>query len=142
MHFVEFWICAFRTLLRVFFYCKSLTWERTDALVTGVEVNDSSWYPSARLHYKFHRHGVPMKGGDLHPFVLAGYAEDWASTFPHDFPVTIRVDPNDPQKTHFFEIDQRGAVRDFAGTFLKALVGAVLVVGAILFAIWIRQKFG
>src|SRR4051794_18533381 len=111
MHFVESWICAFRTVLRMLFYCESLTWERTDALVTGRAVKESYWYPSVQLHYKFDHRGVLMKGCDVHPFMLVGHARDWASTFPHDFPVTIRVKPNNPQKTRFFEVDQQGAVR-------------------------------
>ena len=114
MHFVEFCICAFRTVLRVFFYCESLTWERTEAFVTSQAVNEAYWYPSVRLHYKFDHRGVLIKGCDIHPFMLVGYAKEWASTFPHNFPVTIRVNPKSPQRTRFFGIDRKGAVRGFA----------------------------
>ena len=141
-YFVEFLICTLRTVLRVFFYCRSLPWERTRALVTGQALNDPYWYSSVQLHYTFDHRGVPMKGCDTHPFMSSASAKDWASTFPHNFPVTIRVNPRDPQKTRFFEVDQKGAVRSFASTFLKAFTAAAIVVAAIVLVVWTSKKFG
>lgn len=83
-----------------------------------------------------------MKGCDVHPFMRASAAKDWASTFPHNFPVTIRVNPQNPQKTRFFDVDQKGAVRGFAATFIKAFVAAVLVVAAIVVVVWTSRKVG
>ena len=142
LYFFEFLICTLRTVLRVFFYCESLTWERTRALVTGRAVKESYWYPSVQLHYKFDHLGVSMKGCDVHPFIGVRSAKDWASTFPHNFPVTVRVNPRNPQKTRFFEVDQKGTFRSFARTFIKAFVVAIIVVAAIVLVIWASKKLG
>ena len=101
------------SVVRIFFYIQSSAWQRATALVTGAAVNDHFWYASVQLHYRFDYLGVAMKWCDLHPFPGVIPAKEWAASFPHNHPVTIRVNSKDPQKTRFFEIDQEGSVRTF-----------------------------
>jgi hypothetical protein len=97
--------------VRVFYYLQSARWEHTTAFVTGQVVLDPIWgCPSVKLHYRFDSNGHPTKGSDVIPALSRPEGRNYAESFPHNHPVTIRVDPKNPQETHFFERDQkRGA---------------------------------
>jgi hypothetical protein len=137
---IEGAICTIRNVLRIFFYFESSNWDRVTALVTGCAIDESFWYTAAHLHYKFEYLGSVMKGSDVHSFIGKYSAQDWAATFPHNFPVVIRVNPKNSQQTRFFEADQKGAVQEFENRVLKAVVGAVVVVAVIVFVAWARRK--
>lgn len=99
---------SFKGALRVFHYFESSKWERAKALVTGHIVLDPIWWgcPSVKLHYKFDYDGSSTKGWDVIPFPGLPQAKTYAESFPHNLPRIIRVNPENPQETHFFERDQ------------------------------------
>jgi hypothetical protein len=95
--------------IRTFHYAISSKWDRTTAFVTGNNVLDPFvGCPSVKLHYKFDSNGRSTKGSDSIPFTNLLPAKGYAQSFPHNHPVTIRVNPRNAQETHFFERDQRG----------------------------------
>jgi hypothetical protein len=96
--------------MRAFYYFQSTKWERTIGFVKGQVVLDPIWgCPSVKLHYRFDsKNGHPTKGWDVIPALSLLEARNYAASFPHDHPVTIRVNPKNPQKTQFFERDQKG----------------------------------
>jgi hypothetical protein len=101
-------MCSFKSTLRLFYYFESSKWERVKALVTGHLVNDPIWWgcPTVKLHYRFDSEGHPIKGWDVIPFLGLPQARTYAESFPHNLPRIIRVNPKNPQETHFFERDQ------------------------------------
>lgn len=103
---------SFKSILRVFYDSNSSKWKREKALVTGHVVLDPIWWgcPSVRLHYKFDVEGRPIKGFDVIPFLGLPQAKTYAESFSHNLPRIIRVNPKDPQETHFFESDQKDGV--------------------------------
>ena len=104
------WTFLFKSAVRVFYYFQSSKWERTTALVTGQIVQDPMWScPSVKLHYRFDSNGRLTKSWDVIPALSMIEARNNAASFRHNLPVTIRVDPKDPQKTRFFEHDQKRA---------------------------------
>jgi len=89
----------------------SSNWERTRASVTDHNVLDPFiGCPSVKLHYKFDSNGRSIKGWDVIPFINLLPAKAYAESFPHNHPAAIRVNPKDPQKSRFFEQDQKGGV--------------------------------
>ncbi len=128
---------SLRSALRVFYYVQSLTWERVRALVIGQGVQKPLWgCPYVILHYKLDSAGGPSKGSDVHPFIGEPQAKAWAESFPQDFPVTIRVNPKNPEETRFFEWDQKGGYR----VFVNSVIAAIMVVAAIVLVAWISKK--
>jgi hypothetical protein len=101
-----------KSAVRAFRYFKSSTWERKAAVVTGKIVQDPIWwgYPSVKLHYRFDSNGLSTKGWDVIPALSLLEARNNAESFRHNLPVTIRVNPKNPQETHFFERDQKRGV--------------------------------
>ena len=98
----------FRIALRLFDYFKTRSWERTIAFVTGQIVVDPAWrFPSVKLHYRFDSNGSSTKGWDVLPFQFVTEAKEFAESFPHNHPVTIRVNQDNSQETRFFERDQK-----------------------------------
>jgi hypothetical protein len=102
--------CSCKNALRLFRYFESSKWGRVNALVTGHIVNDPIWWgcPTVKLHYKFYAEGRSIKGWDVIPFVFLPDARAYAESFTHNLPKIIRVNPKNPQETHFFERDQKG----------------------------------
>ena len=99
----------FKSAVRVFYYFKTSEWQRTTAFVTGKIVLDPIWgCPSVKLHYRFDSNGSSTKGWDVIPFHYRIDAKPYAKSFPHNHPVTIRVNPKNLQETRFFERDQKG----------------------------------
>lgn len=130
---------SLKSVLRVFYYFESIRWERTRALVTGQAVQKPIWgCPSVILHYKVDSAGGSAKGCDVHPFIGVLQAKAWAASFPHNFPVTIRVNPKKSQETRFFEWDQKGGYR----IFVNSLIAAIVVVAVIVLVTWISKKVG
>lgn len=100
-------VYLFKSAIRVFNYFKSSKWERTTAFVTGKIVLNPTWGgPSVKLHYRFDSNGCLTKGWDVIPFRARYQAKYYADSFSHNLPRTIRVNPKNPQKTQFFELDQ------------------------------------
>ena len=98
-----------KNAVRVFYDFQSSKWERTTALVTGQVVLDPMWScSSVKLHYWFDSDGRSTKGWDVIPALSYLEARNNAESFRHNLPVIIRVNPKDPQKTRFFEHDQKG----------------------------------
>jgi hypothetical protein len=64
--------------------------------------------PSVKLFYKFDFEGHSTKGSDVIPFSDVLRAKAYAERFPHNLPRTVRVNPENPQETRFFEWDQKG----------------------------------
>ena len=100
-----------KSAVRAFHYFQSSKWEHTTAFVTGQVVQDPIWgYPSVKLHYRFDSNGHSTKGWDVIPALSLLEARNNAESFRHNLPVTIRVNPKNPQETHFFEHDQKRGV--------------------------------
>jgi hypothetical protein len=100
-------VCSFRSALRVVHYFESSKWERAKALVTGQVVLYPIWgCSSVKLHYRFYADGHWIKGWDVIPFLWLTEARTYAKSFPHNLSRIIRVNPKNPQETHFFERDQ------------------------------------
>ena len=98
-----------KSAARAFYYFKSSDWERTGALVTGHSVSDPFFgAPDLKLFYKYDSSEGPAKGSDSIPFQSRPHAKYYAESFPHNLPRVIRVNPKNPQETHFFELDQKG----------------------------------
>jgi hypothetical protein len=96
-----------KSAVRVFHYFTSSNWERTKAVVTGHIVQDPFLgCPSLKLFYKYDSNGGPAKGWDLIPFQSRPHAKYYAESFSHNMPRIIRVNPQNPQETRFFERDQ------------------------------------
>ena len=96
-----------KSAVRAFQYVMSFGWELTTAIVTGQVILEPFWgCPSVKLHYTFDSNGSSTQGGDEIPFPAMYYAETYAASFSHNMPRIIRVNPKDPQKTLFFELDQ------------------------------------
>jgi len=101
-----------KSAVRAFLYFISSNWERTRALVTGHIVLDPFLgCPSVKLHYKFDSNGGSIKGWDVIPALSPLPAKSYAENFLHNHPVTIRVNPKNPQNTRFFELDQKGELK-------------------------------
>jgi len=97
-----------KSAMRVFYYFQSTKWERTTGFVTGQVVLDPIWgCPSVKLHYRFNSNGHSTKSWDVIPALSIIEARNNAASFPHNHPVTIRVNPKNAQETHFFERDQK-----------------------------------
>ena len=98
-----------KSAVRALHYFIGSNWERATAFVTGHIVQDPFLgCPSVKLHYKFDSNGRSVKGWDVIPFTNLLPARAYAESLPHNYPVTIRVNPKNPQKTRFFEQDQKG----------------------------------
>jgi hypothetical protein len=96
-----------KSVVRIFHYYKTSSWEQTTALVTGHIVLDPFFgCPSLKLFYKYDSNEGPAKGWDLIPFQSRPHAKYYAESFSHNMPRTIRVNPNNPWETQFFERDQ------------------------------------
>ena len=100
-----------KSAIRAFCYYKSSSWQKSKALITGHVVLDP-WLgcPSVKLHYKFDFNGHQTKGWDVIPCMNTWEARSYAESFPHNLPGIIRVNPQNPQETRFFERDQKGGV--------------------------------
>jgi len=98
-----------KSAMRVFYYFQSTRWERTTAFVTGQVVLDPIWWgcPSVKLHYRFDSNGRSTKGWDVIPALSYLEARNYAESFRHNHPVTIRVNPKNPQDTYFFQRDHK-----------------------------------
>ena len=106
---VPLWTFLVKSAIRMFYYFQSTNWKRTTAFVTGQVVLDSIWgCPSVKLHYRFDSNGHPTKGWDVIPALSQPEARNYAESFSHNLPKIVRVNPKNPQETHFFERDQKG----------------------------------
>jgi hypothetical protein len=98
---------SFKSALRVVHYFESSKWERTEAQVTSQVVLYPIWgCSSVKLHYRFDSKGRLIKGWDVIPFPALPQAKYYAESFSHNLPRIVRVNPKNPQETHFFERDQ------------------------------------
>jgi len=98
---------SFKSALRVVHYFESSKWERARALITGHDILYPIWgCSSVKLHYRFDLEDRLIKGWDVIPFPALPQAKYYAESFTHNMPRIIRVNPNNPEKTHFFERDQ------------------------------------
>jgi len=100
---------SFKTLVRLFLYLTSLSWIRVAAFVTGqIAYEPLLGCSSVKLYYKFERNGKWIKGSDIIPQLTLPEAKEYAASFTHNSPRTIRVNPNNPEVTRYFERDQGG----------------------------------
>jgi hypothetical protein len=101
-------MCSFKSVLRLSYDFESSKWDRVTALVTGHIVNDPIWWgcPTVKLFYRFDAEGRSIKGWDVIPFLGLPQARTYAESFSHNLPRIIRVNPKNPEETHFFEQDQ------------------------------------
>jgi hypothetical protein len=100
-----------KSIVRTFQRAGSSNWQRTRAFVTSDNVLDPFiGCPLVKLRYKFDSNGRSIKGWDVVPFTSLLPARAYAQSFPHNHPVTIRVNPKSVEETHFFERDQKGGV--------------------------------
>jgi hypothetical protein len=98
-----------KNAIRVFLYYRSSGWKRTIALVTGHAVFEPCFgCPSVKLFYKFDSEGHSTKSWDVIPFSGVLRAKAYVKSLPHNLPRTVRVNPENPQETRFFEWDQKG----------------------------------
>lgn len=98
---------SFKSALRMLYYFESSKWERARALITGQVVLYPIWgCSSVELHYRFDSEGRSIRGWDVIPFPALQQAKTYAESFSHNLPRIIRVNPKNPQETHFFERDQ------------------------------------
>lgn len=98
-----------KSAMRALHYFESSNWERTTALITGQIVQAPIWgCSSVKLHYHFGSEGHAIKGYDVIPFPTPPEAKAYAESFPHNLPRIIRVNPKNPEKTRYFDRDQKG----------------------------------
>ena len=98
----------FKIAVRRYRYYRSSGWQRTTAHITGQIPQLPIWgCASVRLHYKFDFNGELTKGLDVIPFRYSLDAKSWAQSLAHNLAQTIRVNPENPQETHYFESDQK-----------------------------------
>ncbi len=130
-----------KNIVRALHYIESSNWERTTAFITEHDVlNPFLGCRTVKLHYRFDFYGQPISSRDSIPVLGLLEAEDYAGNFRHNLPVIVRVNPKNPQKTQFFDVDQEGAVRSLVKTVMTSFIAAVIVVAAIVFVVWISKK--
>lgn len=96
-----------RGVIRVFLYFSTGNWSRSMALILRARELGPGWgCTSVKLDYRFNLNGVEMEGSDIKPFLSGWHSSSHAKSFTHNVPRTIRVNPKNPQQTHFFEMDQ------------------------------------
>jgi hypothetical protein len=93
--------------IRIFHLFRSARWERSQATFTHWTVVEPGWgCTSVKLHYKFLAKGRAAKGSDEIPFYMRWHARTYAESLSRDLHPIIRVNPNNPRRTQFFEQDQ------------------------------------
>jgi hypothetical protein len=102
----------FKSAVRVFDFFKSSKWERTRASFKDWDVVDPAWgCPSVKLYYEFVSRKGLTKGWDEIPFYMRWHARTYAESLSRGLRPMIRVNPENPEETQFFELDQKAAAR-------------------------------
>jgi hypothetical protein len=97
----------YKIAVRRYRYYRSSDWQKTTAYITGQIPQLPIWgCASVRLHYKFDFNGEITKGSDVVPFRFSVDAKSWAESFTDNLAQTIRVNPENPQESYYFERDQ------------------------------------
>jgi hypothetical protein len=92
---------------RAFLYLRSIRWKRTAAFVTGTIILEPFLgCPSVKLCYRFDLNGHEIESWSKVPMSTMYDAKTYAGSFSHAMPRVIRVNPKNPERTLFFELDQ------------------------------------
>ena len=97
----------FKSAKRVFQYFRSFRWERAEASFTDWAVVNPDWgCSSVRLHYEFVANERRFNGWDEIPFYMRWHSKTYAQSLLRDLHPIVRVNPENPNETRFFELDQ------------------------------------
>jgi hypothetical protein len=97
--------------LRFFWYITSRSWERIPAIIVHSAVMDHSYLgcPEVMVSYQIGSNSRLLQGTAKIPFLAHEDARSYAKRFSEKLPVTVRLDPHDPQHTLLFIRDQKFA---------------------------------
>ncbi|SRR5216683_2760875 len=97
----------FKSLVRAFRFIKSMRWDRKTASVTDCIVLDPFMgCPSVKVHYEVVSNDRSKEGRNEIPFFFDYSAKQYAQRFSNNPPVTVRVNPNNPEEMQFFDFDR------------------------------------
>jgi len=141
---LDYLLFFFRSIIRVFDYLKTSRWERTTASITDKTVLDPFWgCASVELRYRYDSSLGPAEGLDRIPFQGRSFAAYYADSFTHNMPRTIRVNPENPKETRFFERDQKAlaeygvvAGSDRKTRWLGGRISWVSIIGIPVLILW------
>jgi hypothetical protein len=97
----------FKSLVRAFQYVGSSSWHRSQAkILRSTLLHPTFGCSSASVRYQILDSGV--KDSDEIPFLMSWHAKDCVEDFHSGGRITVRVDPEHPDRTYLFEWDQPG----------------------------------
>jgi len=100
-----FLVFLFKCVVRSVHFFGSSDWKRSTAFVKNWAVLDPIWgCPSVKVRYVLE--GSSIESQDEIPFLFRGSARQYAERFSHTFPVTVRINPKNPDERRFFDEDQ------------------------------------
>jgi hypothetical protein len=101
-------VYLFKSSVRVIHFFESLKWVRSRASLTDWDIVDPGWgCPSVRLHYTVASSGISTAGSDEVPFYMRWHAKTYSESLSRGLRPIVRVNPNNPRETRFFESDQK-----------------------------------
>lgn len=96
-----------KIIARAFLYLRSIRWKRTTAFVTDrIILKPFLGCPSVKVCYRFDLDGHEIESWSKVPILTMYDAKIYADSFSHNTPKVIRVKPQNPERTLFFEMDQ------------------------------------
>lgn len=98
----------FKSLVRAFRFIKSMRWDRkTGSLIDFMVLDPFMGCPSVMVHYKVISNDRSKEGRNEIPFCFRRSAKQYAPKLSSNLPVTVRVNPNNPEEMQFFAFDQK-----------------------------------
>jgi hypothetical protein len=97
-----------KSLIPVFWFIRSSSWERRSASVDhSAELYPGWGCPSVKVYYQTPSNGSSLQESNEIPFCFYFSAKAYARAFSVGQQITVRVDPNQLLRTLFFQTDQK-----------------------------------
>jgi len=97
----------FKFTVRTFLYWRTIRWRLMTASLTHHSIHEPFWgCPSLELSYKFEMNGQQIESSSKVPMMTMYYARKYAEVLSENMPLGVRVDPRNPKRTMYFDLDQ------------------------------------
>ena len=99
-------VFLFRTFLRMMFRYECQSWSRSSTRIQEAKAVEGTMYPCTQVRYTYTVNGAQHEGKYKRGFWSHDSAKRLASEFTKAHSLTIRVSPNNPERSYLLEEDQ------------------------------------
>lgn len=101
-------VYLYRASIRLFHFFQSLRWDCVVASLTDWRVIDPTFGgPSLKVYYEFTMNGHLITGQDEFSFFMPLQTMSYAKSLSRGLPSIVRMNPNNPHETRYFDHDQK-----------------------------------